>query len=213
MSNTKLKARSENFLEEAYALRDDIQSYGFYSKWANEYDECMQTGLHYIAPQQLAARLSQFLHNRQAQILDVGCGTGLTALALDQLGYENFDGVDFSPDMLAVARRRSIYINLFEANLKQPLALNDSQYDAVVSTGTFTLGHLNTEPLDELARILRPGGLLACTVHREIWHKGGFAAKFETLLARQAFNELLREPAPYHAGAPEDGLYCIYQKT
>jgi predicted TPR repeat methyltransferase len=56
-------------------------------------------------------------------VLDLGCGTGLIALALSDLPLGPFTGVDVSPRMLEQARAKGIYCSLREASL--PAALRD----------------------------------------------------------------------------------------
>ena len=38
----------------------------------------------------------------------------------------------------------------------------------------FTHGHAGPEPFDEIIRILRPGGIFVCTVHKDIWELRGY---------------------------------------
>ena len=50
--------------------------------------------------------------DRNACILDVACGTGLVGEYMREHGYNNIDGVDFSPAMLERARERAVYRSL-----------------------------------------------------------------------------------------------------
>ena len=56
-------------------------------------------------------------------VLDLGCGTGLVALALSDLPLGPFTGIDVSPRMLEQARAKGLYATLREARL--PAALHD----------------------------------------------------------------------------------------
>ena len=60
------------------------------------------------------------------------------------------------------------------ADLNQPLALGDGRYDAAVSAGTFTSGHVGPGALGEVLRIVKPGGLVAVVIADAVWHDGGF---------------------------------------
>ena len=51
----------------------------------------------------------------------------------------------------------------------------------LVSTGTFTHGHVGARCLPELLALLVPGGRLICTVHRDVWDQGGFATGLQAL--------------------------------
>ncbi len=56
-------------------------------------------------------------------VLDLGCGTGLAALALSDLAVGPFTGIDLSPRMLEQAEVKGLYESLREADL--PAALNE----------------------------------------------------------------------------------------
>ena len=45
-------------------------------------------------------------------VLDVGCGNGMTLVALAKRGYQNLFGVDYSPHAIELARRVSADKNL-----------------------------------------------------------------------------------------------------
>ena len=64
-----------------------------------------------------------------------------------------------------------------------------------MSAGVFTTGHVGAEALDEIARILRPGGIAVLTVKDAIW-EGGFRARVEEMghAGRLALRE---ETQPY----------------
>jgi predicted TPR repeat methyltransferase len=137
----------------------------------------------------------------------------LTSVDLAAQGYQQLDGLDFSAAMLAKARERNIYATLIEADLNQPLAIDSETYDAAVSTGTFTHGHVGAEPLDEVFRIIKPGGYLVCTVHRAIWKDHGFEEKIRELneSARARTLDLVHDV--YFEGSTPDGMYYVLQKT
>ena len=204
--------KAEQFLQEAYATDDDSSQLEFYKKWAGEYDKQMQQGLHYLAPEKISKALARFLQNSNAAIIDIGCGTGLTAQAVTDLGFITIDGLDYSPEMVEIARQKGIYRELFVADLNQPLQFADQSYTSIICSGTFTHGHVGAEPLDELIRILKPGGFLACTIHRDLWQKRGFAHKFNALESALRLTELERVADRYFEGAEKDGWFCVYQK-
>ena len=60
-------------------------------------------------------------------------------------------------------------------------ASEDAAYAAVSSTGVFTEGHAPASSLDDLVRIVRPGGFVIFTVRDSVLETGGFRAKFAEL--------------------------------
>ena len=94
--------------------------------------------------------------------LDVGCGTGFLALELAARGHR-VTGVDFSPAMLAEARRkaaaRGATIRFEEADAEQ-LPYESARFDLLVSRHLlWTLPHPE-RAVDDWIRVLRPAGRL-----------------------------------------------------
>jgi SAM-dependent methyltransferase len=88
---------------------------------------------------------------------DLGCGTGRTGAWLRAHGVARLDGIDATPEMLAVARQRELYDRLAEADVAAT-GLTSAAYDLV--TTCLVDEHLRgLEPLyRETSRLLRPGG-------------------------------------------------------
>jgi demethylmenaquinone methyltransferase/2-methoxy-6-polyprenyl-1,4-benzoquinol methylase len=97
---------------------------------------------------------------RGGHVLDVATGTGLVADELLRRGFR-VTGVDQSPEMLAVARRRlGTSVELINASA-EALPLGTASVDHV--TFTYLLRYVPdpAATLAELARVVRPGGFVA----------------------------------------------------
>jgi demethylmenaquinone methyltransferase / 2-methoxy-6-polyprenyl-1,4-benzoquinol methylase len=93
-------------------------------------------------------------------VLDVGTGTGLVAVELLRNGFD-VTGVDQSPQMLAEARRRfGDGVELVQASAES-LPFPDDAFDHL--TFTYLLRYVRDPgaTLGELARVVRPGGVVA----------------------------------------------------
>ena len=94
------------------------------------------------------------------EVLDACCGTGDLALAAERAGGR-VTGVDFSERMLERARAKSQTVKWVLADVTA-LSFSDGSFDAV----TVGFGIRNVPDLEaglgELARVLRPGGRIAC---------------------------------------------------
>ena len=109
-------------------------------------------------------------YTEDAQIVDLGCGTGLVGEELKKRGYKNIDGVEPIPEMLEQARAKGGYGSLKLGSMGSPgckdLGVDANQYDAVICVGVLTLAHVKSEGMDDLLHVLKPGGL-ACFGIRE----------------------------------------------
>jgi len=202
-----------DFVDEAYRLENPEQAAEFYRKWARDYDRQMLDLRGYTSPATIAEQLVRHLPQKHAAVLDIGCGTGLTCRLLAEQGYDRLDGIDLSQEMLTVARERGIYRALLQADVNQPLALQTASYDGVISSGTFTHGHVGPQPLTEIFRVLKPGGVLACTVHQDLWQALGFADRFAALVSDGTATEVSRELGSYYRDAAPEGWFCVYRKA
>jgi demethylmenaquinone methyltransferase / 2-methoxy-6-polyprenyl-1,4-benzoquinol methylase len=101
-----------------------------------------------------------------AHVLDVATGTGAVALELVRRYGCSVVGIDRSPEMLAVARRR-IAADELGANIEllegraETLPFADASFDAL--TVTYLLRYVDdpAATIRELARVVRPGGTVA----------------------------------------------------
>ncbi|RZQ63931.1 class I SAM-dependent methyltransferase [Amycolatopsis suaedae] len=153
----------------------DIQTKAGYDLWASSYE---QTPNPVVA---VDARHSIGLLAPRAgeRILDAGCGTGRNLkpmLAAGALPH----GVDFSPGMLAVARRAHPDVPLSEADLEGPLPFAGAEFDAVYCS---LLGEHLDHPgraVAEFFRVLKPGGRLVFSVFHPVLAATGMSAQFES---------------------------------
>lgn len=148
-----------------------------YCEWADNYDGDLLGEMGYVAPMITSKLLQNYLDRKDARILDAGCGTGIVGELLHQDGYDNIEGLDYSQDMLNKAREKSIYKTLTQSDLTGSLAIEDATYDAIISVGTFTCGHVGPEAFRELIRITRTGGHLCFTVREQAWEEDDYRAK------------------------------------
>lgn len=131
----------------------------------------------HVAPRKGAATLAQlqarapiFDHHwahllpadREAVILDVGCGSGGMVWWLQRRGYTNAGGIDVSPEQIAVARDLGV-AHVEQADLRDHLRRHPRTYDRLVLRDV--LEHFERpeilEILDLCRAALRPdGGIL-----------------------------------------------------
>ncbi|MRX36212.1 class I SAM-dependent methyltransferase [Aminobacter sp. NyZ550] len=181
-------------LDMVYAAETEMQLAAAYAAWANGYDT-ETAALGYCLPFVIAAWVARHVPKGEGPLLDAGCGTGLSGPYLQALGYDDIEGLDFSEEMLELARARGGHSALTQAALGGPLPWADRHFAAVFSTGVFTAGHAPASSLDELVRITRPGGFVIFTVRDVVLEAGGFQDKFTELVATGRWQAVEESPA------------------
>lgn len=97
-------------------------------------------------------------------VLDYGCGRGMHALPIAEMGAREVVGIDLSEESLRVARELATQLHA-PKNVKfikmdaEKLEFPDASFDLVFDGGTFSSIDI-TKGFPEIARVLRPGGLL-----------------------------------------------------
>lgn len=137
-----------------------------FDEYADNFDRSLVGALGYDIPSKLAQWLPElgFVAPQTWRLLDLGCGTGLSGLALHAYARE-LVGVDLSGKMLEKARTRNIYTHLHQAELLHCMRGEPAaSFDLIVAADLLVyLGRLDMV-FAEAARVLRPGGLMAGSV-------------------------------------------------
>lgn len=116
---------------------------------------------HPIDRAMLTAFVEQVMHEEpRPRVADLGCGPGLVTAYLQDQGMDAF-GIDLSPELVAHARAAHPRATFRVGDLGR-LDLADGALDGLVAW--YSLIHTPPEALprqlDEIARVLRPGGIL-----------------------------------------------------
>jgi SAM-dependent methyltransferase len=200
-------------LDEAYQIHGPADARRMYGDWAATYDDSFGVAWGYVAPREIAAILKSEI-GRDAEILDIGAGTGLVAEHLRGL---TVDALDITPEMLDVARPKGLYRHLILGDLTGPLSVPDASYDAVISCGTFTHGHVGPECFPELLRITRPGAVFACGTIGPVLDGAGFGSALARMVARGLITPVAWRDIQIYEGADhphkdDRGLVMVFRR-
>ena len=176
-------SKSSSKLADAYSLQTPQDNIELYSDWSTTYDQGFAQEMDYQLPRNVAAIFLE-LTDGSAPVLDVGAGTGLLVENMDGAFSGEIDALDISSEMLEVAATKSLYRETIVGDLTGMLPIKDNTYNAVISSGTFTHGHVGPEGLDELMRVALPGALFVLSVNAEHYKAKGFEDKFRSFDTR-----------------------------
>ncbi len=136
-----------------------------FDEFAVNFDKSLND-VSYDAPQQLLELVRQYIPNASEaslDILDMGCGTGLSGLQFKPMA-KSLKGIDISPRMLSAASKRGIYDELEENEILTALVRHQNDIDIAVSADTFPyFGDLESVFL-AVTSALRTQGLFMFTV-------------------------------------------------
>ena len=197
------------FLKHCYDLKSADEVQAFYEQRAGEYDAVLRDTIGYVAPERTAGIFAEFMEDRSARIIDIGCGTGFVGEALRGHGYSCIDGADFAKPMLDEARTKGVYQELLQLDLNDPAALGGRRYDAAISVGSFGEAHIGAEALDNVPPIVARGGIFCVCLNERCIGEMGFDAKLREMRDRGAVEILSFTEQPYHTKSGIKGWVCV----
>lgn len=136
-----------------------------FDKYADEFDRHLLRQLEYKAPQLIADAVARAGVTHAAEVIDLGCGTGLCGVHIRPIAGRMI-GVDLSPKMIEKARERNIYDELVVGELMDVLKDRRGDVDLILAADVFVyVGELEATFAAAKAA-LRPGGILAFSVEK-----------------------------------------------
>lgn len=138
-----------------------------FDKQAETYDQAIY-GQH--ARSLYPFMLDKITHHYGQDILDVGCGTGeLMKQILEEDPSRKLTGIDYSPNMIEQAKQKLGNLAAIQFADAQKLPFADNTFDMVTCCDSF---HHYPDPdavLQEMVRVLKPGG---CLILGDCYQKG-----------------------------------------
>jgi len=144
-----------------------VDSQTLYDQWAGRYNTELINEYGYIVPFITVDKLKDFHLDKDIEIIDVGCGTGLVGLELHKLGYSNIDGYDISQKMLKAAKKTKIYKSLKQVDLNLDSFSPNKTYDLLICVGSFGYGALGPKAFINLLKLVKSRGLIMILMNSE----------------------------------------------
>lgn len=209
-----VRDRLDRVWRKAYGIQSNSDLVDFYSMWADDYDRDHEA-IGFFGHESAARILMDQLDDpKTAHILDAGAGTGAAGVKLKEFGAERITAIDLSPEMLQLARHKNAYQRLFAADLGQPLdQLHDSEFDAAILVGVFSYGQAPAHAIDEMIRVVRPGGYLVFTLRNDFDEQNAMGVRglIEDRVKEGALRlRTVSQPAQYLPNKDPDVLFRVW---
>ena len=194
-----------------------------FDDFADHFEHTLVDELRYDTPAQLARLLRRLGADSAANVLDLGCGTGLMGQQLSQPGRV-IDGVDLSPRMLERARAKQVYRNLHARELIEFLAETGSNWDLIVAADVFIYVPDPGAAFASTYACLKPGGWFAFSIERSanedsdlMLQTGRYRQSPERMvrdLAAAGFFDVVQEPIVLReeGGQPVAGVLIVARR-
>lgn len=203
---------TQEYLNKVYDARDADETRTLYDDWSTSYEaEVQKNG--YVTPDRCAAALAKFTSDQTQPILDFGCGTGLSGLALKLAGFETIDGLDLSPEMIAQAKAKRLYRSLTVIEADAPLPVDLADYAAVAAIGVIGAGAAPISVFDDLMTGMKPGGLLVLSLNDHALQDRANEARICEWVDCAAARLLFRESGPHLPGIGLKSNVYVLEKT
>ncbi len=200
---------TKKFLTSTYKRADPDQARAHYDDWATSYDaEIAENG--YATPARVAEALARHAPGLCGPLLDFGCGTGLSGVALRAAGFTTIDGADLSADMLKGAAEKGAYRKLWQIEATDPVP---GGYDLITATGVIGIGAAPASTFDVLLGALSSGGLLAMSLNDHTRTDPEFDGRWRAALDAGTARLLFQEYGVHLPGIDLKSTVYVFEKT
>lgn len=182
-----MKSPDDFSINLAYSYKNSEELSKYYDDSADDYDFFTAT-VGYVLHKRVAEKAAQFLRPTD-QVIDIGCGTGLLGEALHSIYPQaRVDGIDISPEMILKAYEKKTvtqqrcYKTIYKGDIVNQNPLSKNKYGFMVSSGTFTLGHMDGSHLLKIVRIMQVDSYAVFSVKSDHFENSGFMGHLERLV-------------------------------
>lgn len=166
-----------------------------YTDWAESYDHDV-TSRGYHTPRRIAEALRLYKDDINGPVLDFGCGTGISGVALTMVGFDQIHGTDITEEMLNKANEKNVYRKLWHS---QPgdIPAAPGTYQLIVAAGVVSLGAAPPETLSLILDALASGSFAAISFNEPTLNDGRFDAVLNEEIDAKRCEIVFRENGPH----------------
>jgi predicted TPR repeat methyltransferase len=174
-----MKTPDDYSISMAYSYKNSKELSMYYDDSAKDYDNFVDS-VGYVLPRLVAEKAAQYLSDSDT-IIDIGCGTGLLGIELNSLKDGLcIHGVDISSWMILLAYEKKKangerhYEKLYHADIDRQNSIMKDHYSFMVSSGTFTTGHLDGKNLSRIVGLMKNESFAVFSVKSDHFDESGF---------------------------------------
>jgi len=203
---------TDTFLDKAYGTTGTDATRTLYTKWAASYEaEVGENG--YATPARCAKALANVITDFDLPVLDFGCGTGLSGLALSMAGFQTIDGMDLTQEMLDLAHSKQLYRQLQLSDPDVPLPIKKGDYSAISAIGVIGSGAAPIEVFDMLFNVLESKAKFVFSFNDHTLEDAKFEARVRNVVSTNEAILLFEEYGDHLPGQNMKSKVYVLEKT
>lgn len=181
-----MKTPDDYSISLAYSYKSSQELSMFYNDSAKGYDDFADS-VGYVLPKLVAQKAIEYIRPTD-KLIDIGCGTGLLGVELNSLKDGLIiHGIDISSEMIIEAYRKKKnngnrhYKIFHHLDLASEDVVPENEYNFMVSSGTFTTGHLNGLHLSRIVNSMKDDAIAVFSVKSDHFDESGFMEELVNL--------------------------------
>jgi ubiquinone/menaquinone biosynthesis C-methylase UbiE len=191
MNKSDLESKIEKFWDKSPLCSLEIKHEPGSKEFYDEFDYLREE----IESLDFAKRYYEFNRYQNQTILDVGCGNGYLLSKYAQAGA-NVTGIDITSKAIELTQQRFINLGLKANILKadaQSLPFDDQSFDCVTSVGVLHHVPDTQKAINEIHRVLKPGGQFISMFYHRNSAKFQFKFRILSLIKGRSKEQLANE--------------------
>jgi len=163
-----------------------VEAYNKSPQTANNYDTSIRS-VGYSGPKvcadMAAGVVSQIGDRSKVKVIDIAAGTGAIGKSLQERGFTDITAHDGAETMLDFCKSLSVYRDYICCLMKGvgSLPCADDIFDVATVSGSFIPDHIPAAALEELVRIVKPGGFII-NVYRDILLQTDYGKDYDAVV-------------------------------
>lgn len=164
----------------------------------------------YATPARIALALRQAGANVEKPVLDFGCGTGLSGMALKSVGFDVVDGTDLDQGNVDAAQDCGAYRQVWLGDAKGAGHVRRGDYQVITACDVLHHGQAAPETLDVLLAILAPGGFLALSMDDAALNDRAYSDPLDIAVMDPSLAQVFEEDGPHRSG--ENATVFVFKR-
>mgnify|MGYP001803603515 CR=1 FL=1 len=163
----------------------------------------------YATPARIAIALRQAGANVEKPVLDFGCGSGLSGMALKAVGFDVVDGIDLAQANVEAAQDGGAYRQVWlGAEGAGPVKRGD--YQVIVACDVLREDAAPPETLDVLLEVLAPGGFLALSLDETTLNTRAYYERLDIAVLDPSLEQVFEADGPHRDG--ENATVFVFKR-